>query len=159
VPVFPRASETFIVNKFLGLLARGWDAHVVCDRRDDGAWSLFPDLSRDPSLRRRVHTAWPVRPWWKVLLAGPIALIGCLAASPARTIGYLATAWRASGWGTLRSFYLDAPLIALGPDVIHFEFGALAVGRMALGERLGCPVVVSFRGYDLNYVGLDQPDH
>ncbi|MCC6227470.1 MAG: glycosyltransferase family 4 protein, partial [Microthrixaceae bacterium] len=45
------------------------------------------------------------------------------------------------------------------PDVVHFEFGALASDRMALRERLGSAVTVSFRGYDLNYVGLDDPDH
>lgn len=156
VPVFPRASETFIVNKFLGLLEKGWDVHVVCDRRDDDAWSLFPDLCRDPSLRRRVHTALPVRPRWKVALLWPMAVASCLAASPATTLRYLGRAWRRSGRGVLRSFYIDAPVVRLRCAVLHFEFGALAVGRMALGDLLFCPIVVSFRGYDLNYVGLED---
>jgi colanic acid/amylovoran biosynthesis glycosyltransferase len=30
---------------------------------------------------------------------------------------------------------------------------------MHLKELLGCRVVVSFRGYDMNYVGLDRPDY
>ena len=29
---------------------------------------------------------------------------------------------------------------------------------MDLEDLLGCPIVVSFRGYDLNYVGLEDPD-
>jgi len=43
--------------------------------------------------------------------------------------------------------------------LLHFEFGSLAPERMHLKELLGCQVVVSFRGYDLNSVGLDQPDY
>jgi colanic acid/amylovoran biosynthesis glycosyltransferase len=47
----------------------------------------------------------------------------------------------------------------LKPDILHFEFGTLAVGKMHLREILNCKVVVSFRGYDLNYVGLDARDY
>jgi len=39
---------------------------------------------------------------------------------------------------------------------VHFEFGALAVGRMHLRELLSCRVTISFRGHDLNFSGLDQ---
>jgi colanic acid/amylovoran biosynthesis glycosyltransferase len=49
--------------------------------------------------------------------------------------------------------------VALAPDIVHFEFGALAPTRMYLRDLLGCRVVVSFRGYDLNFVGLDRPGH
>ena len=28
---FPKDSETFIVDKFLGLLERGWDVHLVAE--------------------------------------------------------------------------------------------------------------------------------
>jgi colanic acid/amylovoran biosynthesis glycosyltransferase len=52
--------------------------------------------------------------------------------------------------------YLDGTLIAAQPDVIHYEFGTLGVGRTWLGRVLGCKVVVSFRGFDLNDSVLDQ---
>jgi colanic acid/amylovoran biosynthesis glycosyltransferase len=55
--------------------------------------------------------------------------------------------------------YLDTVLIRLAPDIIHFEFGALAVGRMYLGDLLDCKVVVSFRGYDLNFSGVGEPGY
>ncbi len=57
----------------------------------------------------------------------------------------------------MRRLYLDAELVRLRCDLLHFEFGALAAERMDLEELLQCPIVVSFRGYDLNYVGLEQP--
>jgi colanic acid/amylovoran biosynthesis glycosyltransferase len=66
---------------------------------------------------------------------------------------------RRFGWDLLRRLYLDARLVALRPDLLHFEFGALAVEQMHLKELLGCKVVVSFRGYDLNLSGLEQKDY
>ena len=157
VPAFPRLSETFIVSKFLGLLERGWDVHVVCERSDDEEWSRFPQLAKAPALRSRVHVSWPHRPRWRASLLAPLALAGCLAAAPVRTLGYLARGFRLYGLGVFRRLYLDVELVRLGCDLVHFEFGALAVGRMDLEALLGCPIVVSFRGYDLNYVGLEDP--
>jgi colanic acid/amylovoran biosynthesis glycosyltransferase len=159
VPVFPRVSETFIVSKFLGLLGRGWDVHVVCDRRDDDAWARFPELKASPALRRRIHTAWRTHPRGRVALLAPAVAFRCLTEAPARTMRYVNRGYRLLGDRLPRQLYLDAPLLLLGPDVVHFEFGALAPERMYLGELLGCRVVVSFRGYDLNYVGLDEPNH
>ena len=52
---------------------------------------------------------------------------------------------------------VEATLIALKPDLIHFGYGTLARGRMHLRDLLGCKIVVSFRGYDINHFGLDDP--
>jgi colanic acid/amylovoran biosynthesis glycosyltransferase len=159
VPIFPRRSETFIVSKFLGLLERGWDVHVVCGRRDDGAWATFPELTRDAGLRRRVHEAWPSNSSLEFVAFAPLALASCILAAPLRTAAYLRRGFRLFGWRVLRHLYLDAALVCLGPDIVHFEFGALAPDRMHLAELISCKIVVSFRGYDLNYVGLDHPGH
>jgi colanic acid/amylovoran biosynthesis glycosyltransferase len=53
---FPAGSEPCIVRKFLGLLERGWDVHMVCKRRDNRQWEFFPGLREDPKIRQRVHT-------------------------------------------------------------------------------------------------------
>jgi colanic acid/amylovoran biosynthesis glycosyltransferase len=156
VPTFPRVSETFVVSKFLGLLAQGWDVHVVCDRSDAAEWSRFPQLSGVPGVRDRVHVSWPHRPRWKAAVLMPFALLRCLFDAPSKTVAFLVRA-RRLGLGVFRRLYLDAALIRLRSDLMHFEFGALAVDRMDLGEFLDCPIVVSFRGYDLNYVGLEDP--
>jgi len=63
------------------------------------------------------------------------------------------------GLDIFRRFYLDLELICLKPDIIHFEFGSLATGRTHLKKLLDCKISVSFRGYDLNFVGLDQADY
>ena len=160
VPAFPKASETFIVSKVLGLLERGWDVHVVCGRSDESEWERFPQLPRTREMRRRVHVAWPHRPVWKATALAPVAVASCLAAAPSRTSRFLSRGRRRYGTeGAFRRLYLEADLVRLAPDLLHFEFGALAPGRMYLRDLLGSRVVVSFRGYDLNFVGLDHPGH
>jgi colanic acid/amylovoran biosynthesis glycosyltransferase len=158
VPTFPKVSETFIVSKFLGLLERGWDVHVVCQRSDETEWARFSQLGE--SMRKRVHVAWSLRPKWKAALLVPAAVLACFEASPRRTWRYLRRGIARFGLlGAVGRLYLDSHLVRLGPDVVHFEFGALAPERMYLRDLLGGRIAVSFRGYDLNFVGLDRPGH
>ena len=160
VPAFPKTSETFIVSKVLGLLERGWDVHVVCGRSDESEWERFPQLPRTREMRRRIHVDWPHRPAWKVAALAPLAAASCAAAAPASTARFVKRGvGRLGTHGLLRRLYLDSALVRLAPELVHFEFGALAPGRMYLRELLGSRIVVSFRGYDLNFVGLDHPGH
>lgn len=157
VPVFPQVSETFIVNKALGLLDRGVDVHLVCSASPTANWAAYGEKHRVHELRERVH------------VSPSTSLRPSSLASSLRSVAGLATA-RGEAWRYLgnddvpigrrvRDLVIDAALLPLSPDVVHFEFGALASGRMALRERLGAAVTVSFRGYDLNQVALDDPDH
>ena len=159
LPSFPKLSETFIVSKFLGLLERGWDVHVVCARSDREEWSRFPELQRRPGLRKRVHVTMPHRPRWLVALLFPVALVRSMIHNPLGTWRYLRKGWRRFGPDIIRRFYLDAELIAMKPNLVHFEFGSLAAPCMYVKELLDCRVIVSFRGYDMNYVGLGTPDY
>jgi colanic acid/amylovoran biosynthesis glycosyltransferase len=159
VPEFPRVSETFIVTKFLGLLERGWDVHIFCGRSEEAEWERFPQLKAVPGVSSRVHVSWPHAPRWKVAPLGPLAVLGCFLSAPLATLAYLSRGHRRYGLRILAMLYLDAEVVRLGCDLIHFEFGAPAAPRMYLRDLLGCPVIVSFRGYDLNYVGLEEPDY
>lgn len=154
---FPQLSETFIASKFVGLVDAGWDAHIVC--AEEGAWKDFPRLAARPELRRRVHRQWPHEPaWWAAALWLPV-LVATFLRAPAAAARYWREGWRRFGRRLPRRFYLDAAIVALSPHIIHFEFGSQAVGRTDLGDLLDCRLSVSFRGYDLNYVGLDNPSH
>lgn len=156
VPQFPRLSETFIVSKFLGLLTAGHDVHVVCTGSEAAEWRRFPELRA--VARRRVHVIASTRRVMVALLY-PYVLLRCLVSAPAATARYFWSGWREFGLDVLRRFYIDAELIRLRPDIVHFEFGALAVGRMYLKRLLPCKIVVSFRGYDINFVGLEHDHH
>ena len=158
VPVFPQISETFIVNKVLGLLDRGVDAHIVCGSSPGTNWSAFDDTGLQQRLVGRVHVApgLSLRPSAVVGNLKDLVAVGASSANVARR--YL-TDRAVPPRQRLRSLVVDAALCRLEPDVTHFEFGALAVGRMALGRHLGCAVTVSFRGSDLMYIGLEHRDH
>jgi len=159
VPAFPKLSETFIVSKFVGLLERDWDVQVVCHKSEESQWKSFPNLQTRKDARSRVHLDWPHRPRWLAAVGLPVVLLWCLRYNAAGTWRYLRCGFRRFGLDVFRRLYLDAVLVALKPDLLHFEFGALAAERMYLKELLECKVVVSFRGYDLNRSGLEQSDY
>jgi glycosyltransferase involved in cell wall biosynthesis len=107
---FPKFSETFFAHEFTGLLERGWDIHVLCNRSNRDQHPYFPQLRRQLETRERIHV--------------------------------------------VQDF--DAQLAQLQPDLVHFGYGTLALGRMHMRDILGCKVVVSLRGYDINYHGLED---
>ena len=159
VPAFPKTSETFIVSKFLGLLERGWDVHVVCHKSDPEGWAKFPDMAADAGVSKRVHRSLPTSPKFTAGLLLIPALIRGLVCTPGSAWRYLVRGFGKFGWNVFKKYYLDLELILLKPDLIHFEFGSLAVGKTYLKEFLDCQLTVSFRGYDLNFAGLEQPDY
>ena len=138
VSSFPKLSETFIVNKFLGLVKQGWDVHVVCGASDTPEWQRFPELQGFPGVRRRVHVVWPHRPRWLAALLTPVAFMWTIRRNPWGSRRYLFRGWRKFRWDLLRRFYLDSTILALQPDLIHLEFGALAAERMYLKDLLDC---------------------
>jgi colanic acid/amylovoran biosynthesis glycosyltransferase len=159
VSSFPKLSETFIVNKFLGLLERGWDVHVVCSASESDQWQYFNTLKFNADARSRVIRTWPHRPRWLAALLMPFAFSSCFLRNPIGSSSYLFRGTKRFGFGVLRRLYLDANIVALKPDVVHFEFGSLAVDRMHLKHLLGSKIIVSFRGYDLNLSGLLHHDY
>jgi glycosyltransferase involved in cell wall biosynthesis len=143
---FPLLSETFIVAHFRGLLARGIDVHYWGSEGD--AWDAFPGLADEARGRLHAHAPreQPTRTA-RDLVAG--------AASPR----VLAAASGQSRGEAVRRLVAGARMARLRPDLIHFEFGVAARETMWMGDVARCPTVVSFRGYDLNYSGLDQPGY
>jgi colanic acid/amylovoran biosynthesis glycosyltransferase len=159
VPEFPKLSETFIVNKFLGLLDRGWNVHIVCDKSEKDQWRYFPQLEAHKQAQSHVHVNWPSRPKWLAGLLLPLSLIRALFSAPGPVYRYLVQGYQRFGWDIFRRYYLDLEIILRRPAVVHFEFGSLSKGRAYLKALLGTKLSTSFRGYDLNFVGLDDPDY
>ena len=51
------------------------------------------------------------------------------------------------------------PVFFVKPDIIHFEFGTLAKDIDILKQLTNAKMIVSFRGYDMYYVGLDDKSY
>ncbi len=143
VPVFPKLSETFIVGKFTGLLARGVDVWVLAGRIDEEALAAFPQLA-DPEVRARVHCHRD-RPSTGALFRALAA--GAAAAGRDRS--------RMAGMpGRAR---VAAAAASLDADLVHIEFGSLAPPLMDHLTAAGVGVTVSFRGSDINTIGVTDP--
>lgn len=153
VPTFPQLSETFVVSKVLGLVERGMDVHVVCTDSGPDRWAAFGADHPVHALRNRVHTSLLGGSRWRAALT----FVGEVVELGRRDLSGLHRSLRPGSLPAVaRHLLVDAPLIRLDPDVVHFEFGAQAVGREDVGRRLGCALTVSFRGSDLAYMGLDD---
>lgn len=157
VPTFPQVSETFIANKALGLVDSGVDVQVVCGDSPQENWTAFGTDHRVHELAARVHVV-PGATWNPPAIWSNARHVARLAIARRAVLGRYVGDTSEPLSRRARDLVLDAGLIALEPDIVHFEFGSLAPHRMAVRDRLGSAVTVSFRGYDLNYVGLDQPD-
>jgi colanic acid/amylovoran biosynthesis glycosyltransferase len=155
VPDFPRLSETFVVQRFTGMLDRGLDVHIVCRRFDRGSLHAFPRLQRVADLGSRVHKLPHTVSRLRAALEFPFVIGACLLRRPVASLRYLARG-RREGIRVIREMYRDAPLVLIGPDVVHFEFGVDSRFRIASCKRLAARVVVSFQGSDINYVGLEH---
>jgi colanic acid/amylovoran biosynthesis glycosyltransferase len=156
VPAFPEVSETFIATKFAGLVGRGLDVHLVCHALKDDLWDGMPALRAMPGLRERVHVA----PGVGVLDGLGRALRGVLGATVARprqTAAYGRQIVVTHPRKAPRLVPFDGFVAGLRPDVVHFEFGAMAAERAAVRRLTGASLSVSFRGWDINWFGLGDP--
>ena len=153
-------NEPFLAQQVAALLRRSVDVHVVCqivDRSAD-AWTHLAGVD----LNGRLHP-WPDR-------GRPVALarasVGTALAAVARRrwglIGPLASAVSAERGrieperGLPGRILFDLRLLALDPEVVHFQFGDLARARVHAAAAVDAAFTCSFRGYDLAYAGLEQ---
>lgn len=156
---FPKLSETFIVSKFLGLIEQGWDVHLACVQFNREQWGIITSRAEEKQQHRRIHPNFLLNPRWLAVLFLPFVVVLCFLRIPKVTLRYFKQVWPVYKAKTVWHLYQDARILFLKPDLLHFEFGALAPERMYLKDVLGCKVLVSFRGYDLNFVGLEEPKH
>lgn len=155
---FPKRSEAFLVDKFIGLVRAGVDVQLVAERARLEDLAAFPELAAEPALLARLHL-WTPRERTPALLFEMAKTLLAAALRRPRTLGAL---WRVLADQPLRErpgrLAYALRVVDLEPDVVHVEFGTLAAERPELFE-LGLPcVVVSYRGWDVNYHALDRPE-
>jgi colanic acid/amylovoran biosynthesis glycosyltransferase len=132
--------ETFIGRRITGLLEAGVEVQVAASSVQEG--SRVPErvaLIRIP--------AWSGG-WFRRLLALVRLLPASLLRSPGGTAKVLRASWvHASGpTGFAQGLMRLLPFAGVRADVAHFEWNFAAVDFFPLFDLLGCPVVVSCRG-------------
>lgn len=156
---FPQ--EPFLAHQVAALRRRSVDVHVLCQIEDRSSelWSIFDGID----MTGTVHS-WPERGRFVSLTA---AAVGTSVRAAAADIAGLRSAFRterlagqlpvAEQRSLLGRLLFDARVLAIQPDVVHFQFGDLARHRVHLAAAVDSAFSASFRGYDLSYAGLDEP--
>ena len=89
----------------------------------------------------------------------PVFLLFCLT-RPVAMIRFFRFCVRKKGSNQGLKWFLQCfPLIQKKWDLIHFEFGTIAHELIFVADFFKAKVITSFRGYDIAYVGLNQPNY
>lgn len=153
VQSFPENIVT--LSRFRGFIAHpNYDYRVYCWKSDSKSWNLWaPDLQK--SARKKVLLAGVSRLKSIGFLPEILRFIYFLLRKPALAYRHFRLLYPQVGFTrTCYRLLDDYKILSAQPDILHFEYGALAVSKMYLKPLLHCKVVVSFRGYDLNYFQL-----
>lgn len=150
--------ETFVAWKLEGLAARGMRV-TVASRSVFDAGAQVPGVelltlpARPPSARsaRRAVVAQGLT----LLLTAPHRLAKLI-----RAVRRVPPALHRRHGGTLGLLALCLPLARQRPDIVHFEWHAVAVDYLPLFDVWGCPVTTSCRGSDISvYPHVPEMDH
>lgn len=142
--------SSFLANKFTGL-SEAADIHMMVWDSRDRAEQFIKENKLASSVIQKIHRS----------VSGNSSLLHIFV-----SLTYLFLQNR-----KLRSFLLNGkgkftkrlkvaayylPVFKIQPAIIHFEFGTLAKDIALLKQFTDAKIIVSFRGYDINYVALHQ---
>lgn len=143
----PGYSETFFRSKIKGLQAHGHEVVLVTA----AASQRFADCEH------RMHPTVSKNVWLQLfrLMVVGATLLPFLR----RTIRYIRLERRAgtSFKRSLEKTYLNATLLKLKVDWLHFGFATMALDRELVAKAIGATMAVSFRGFDISIYPLKHP--
>ena len=142
-----RAAVVMLTERFLGLLERGWDAQLVFDGVGAAHHGACPELDT-PEVTGRIHLSPAHRRGRRARWARRGAVARRLVDRPSASWTYMRADGR-PGSLLLRGGYVESVLIALSPQVVHFDSASSAAGRLRVGHLLGSKSVVTLGLDDL----------
>ncbi len=152
----PLPDTDFLKYKIFGL-SEIFDLHILCWDNNKNRQSFYDKYS-DKLRQKNIHLFYFKLNISTIIKLFFINLLRFLFA-PHLSFPLIVKLVNAYGWNIRKlsvQFTLYYPMVAIKPDIVHFEYGTLAHRFSDIKKFISCKTSVSFRGYDLNYVGLED---
>lgn len=152
----PLKESDFLRDKFFGLNQR-FKVDFACWDSNEKKARFYSQYKRDLSDSKvyLIYDKWSTATFIKLLFINLSRFIFSPAVSFKLALG-LAKRYGRDFKMLFLKFTTYYPIIKCKPDIIHFEFGTLAKTFADIKDYTKAKISVSFRGYDINYVGLDN---
>ena len=156
VDQFPSLSETFILNQITGLIDRGHEVDIYCDRQGNTN-QMHPEIAEYDLLARTHFTVIPRNIVWRYLKGIWLLLIN-FSRSPDTFLNSLNFfKYNSTRYGDLadwfKPLYLMLPWLKQSPyDIIHCHYGRNGLKAILLKD-LGITdgkIIVAFHGNDMS---------
>ena len=154
---FPCLSETFILNQITGLIDRGHEVDIYCDRTDNTE-RMHPEVTEYELLKRANYSPIPINVIWRCLKGIYLFLLNFLQA-PAiivRSLNFFK--YNKTYYGEIGNFlsplYLVIPWLKQKPyDIIHCHYGRNGLKAILLKDLgvIDGKIIVTFHGYDISH--------
>ncbi|MGE5943470.1 MAG: glycosyltransferase, partial [Flavobacteriales bacterium] len=143
----PGYSETFFRSKIQGLLNHGHQVILVTGRTED-KFDLchhiyHPKVSKNTAVQlfMMFKVFMGLLPYFKTVIR--YIVLEKQVGTPFKRI--------------VEKLYINAQLLQLKVDWIHFGFATMAIDRELVANAIGAKMAVSFRGYDINVYPIKNP--
>lgn len=144
----PGYSETFFRSKISGLMRHGHSVYLIV-QKEDKSFKMCPVVVA-PKIYRNgfvLGFSWlgemfGLLPYWKRVY----------------TFWQLERELGKSMTEVIKAVYLNAHILKLNLDWLHFGFATMALGRENLAESIHAKMAVSFRGFDIAIYPLKNPN-
>jgi len=148
LPQPPGYSETFFRSKIKGLQESGHEVILVTastDQKFEGCKHLqHPKVHKNPVIQL-------TRMLFVLLGLLPILSVVLKYIQLERKDG-------SSFKRLVEKLYINATLLKLNTDWLHFGFATMAIDRESVAKAIGAKLAVSFRGYDIGVYPLKHPE-
>ncbi|MDJ0594102.1 MAG: glycosyltransferase [Pleurocapsa sp. MO_226.B13] len=165
VDQFPSLSETFILNQITGLIDRGYEVDIYCDReaypkgnRQGNTEQMHPEVTKYQLLKRTYCIPIPVNSLWRCLKGIWLFLLNFHKAPKTILAAVNFRKYDKSLYGELadwfKPLYLILPLLEQPPyDIIHCHYGRNGLKAILLKDlgAIDAKIITAFHGYDISF--------
>ena len=156
VDQFPSLSETFILNQITGLIDRGHEVDIYCDRQGNIV-QMHPEVATYHLLDRTYYTLIPINKIWRYVKGVFLFLFNFYKAPRLILKSLNIPQYPRTRYGELadlfKPLYLLLPLLSKPAyDVVHCHYGRNGLKAILLKDLgvIDSKIVTVFHGYDIS---------